>query len=364
MLAGADPEIRYYGGVRFDAGRETDENWRPFGSFRFVLPRFEYVVEGNTAELACNVVMPRDRDRLEVLARACRGIAVPRRFNPRAISKLVERSDNPEREEWHGQIRTALDLISHHAMQKIVLARRSSMRFEEAVSALSLLARLRKTAPARFHFLFEAGETSTFMGATPELLFARNGSSIQSEAVAGTRPCSGNEADDEVLLSALMDSEKDQREHLSVRWAIEEILRPFCSALAVDAEASEMRLAKGRHLVSRFIGTLRSGVSSWALLRHLHPTPAVGGYPAKAAIEAIREAEHFDRGWYAGPVGWVGRDSAEFAVALRCGLVRRDHLHLYSGAGIVTGSVPELEWDEIEHKIVDFANVLGLMPAD
>jgi menaquinone-specific isochorismate synthase len=88
----------------------------------------------------------------------------------------------------------------------------------------------------------------------------------------------------------------------------------------------------------------------------------VGGYPAKASIEAIRRTERFDRGWYAGPVGWVSADEADFAVALRCGLVRGSELNLYSGAGIVEGSVPDLEWDEIEHKIVDFANVLGLIP--
>jgi len=131
--------------------------------------------------------------------------------------------------------------------------------------------------------------------------------------------------------------------------------------LSVDARATEMMLARGRHLVSRFEGVLRHGVSTWDLLRHLHPTPATGGYPAPAALKAIRRTETFDRGWYAGPVGCVGRDFAEFAVALRCGLVTGSRLHLYSGAGIVSGSEPESEWDEIEHKIVDFVRTLRLV---
>jgi menaquinone-specific isochorismate synthase len=58
----------------------------------------------------------------------------------------------------------------------------------------------------------------------------------------------------------------------------------------------------------------------------------------------------------------VGREFAEFAVALRCGLVVGSDLHLYSGAGIVLGSEPEAEWDEIEHKIADFVRALRLAP--
>jgi len=74
----------------------------------------------------------------------------------------------------------------------------------------------------------------------------------------------------------------------------------------------------------------------------------------------IRDLENFDRGWYAGPVGWVGRDTAEFAVALRCGLLSGQRLSLFSGAGIVEGSRPDLEWEEIEQKIVDFVKVIGI----
>ena len=98
------------------------------------------------------------------------------------------------------------------------------------------------------------------------------------------------------------------------------------------------------------------------MLRALHPTPAVGGYPKEGALEEIRSAEPFDRGWYAGPVGWIGAD-AEFAVGIRSGLVRGNRLALFSGAGIVEGSVPEAEWAEIEQKISDFTGMFGFDPA-
>lgn len=390
MLEGAGPDVRYYGGLRFDPARTADSLWEPFAAFRFVLPRFEYLVTGDRAELACNLVLPRDRRDVEAIASACLDLAagldmatgLDRATGHNRSTGLNEetpldasaadvmpdepfpvalaRHDVPGRDTWISRVTAALGTIDDHTLQKVVLARRSSFVFDGVVPALEVFRRLRDATPNRFHYLVEAPDGRVFLGATPERLFRREGTYLFSEAVAGTRPRVADAEGDERLLSALLHSEKDQREHLSVRWAIEEILRPFCEALSVDAKASEMRLSHGRHLVSRFEGVLRSGVSSWDLMRHLHPTPAVGGYPAQAAMRVIRQSEEFDRGWYAGPIGCVGYEDAEFAVALRCGVVAKDTLHLFSGAGIVTGSVPQAEWDEIEHKIVDFARVLGL----
>ncbi len=360
QLAQADDAVRYFGGLRFDVGQAISPEWAPFGCFRFVLPRFELVVAGDRVELACNLVAPRDRNRAESIAQEILGMAWPTGDESYGLPRPVGRHDEPARVKWLTAIEDALAAIDGRELQKVVLARRSSFEFDAFVSPVDLIQRLYEDTPNRFHYFVEAGDGSAFLGATPERLVMREGTFVFSEAVAGTRPAVENAVDDAQLLAGLLASEKEQREHICVRWAIEEILRPFCEHLSVDAHASEMRLSQGRHLVSRFDGVLRQGVGTWQLVRHLHPTPAVGGYPAPAAIRAIRQAEEFDRGWYAGPIGWVGRDQAEFAVALRCALVHGSSMHIYSGAGIVTGSEPEAEWDEIEHKIVDFARVLGL----
>ena len=92
----------------------------------------------------------------------------------------------------------------------------------------------------------------------------------------------------------------------------------------------------------------------------MHPTPATAGEPVAAALRLVSELEPFDRGWYAGPVGWVGRDASEFAVALRCGLVAPKSLVLFAGAGIVPGSDAESEAREIENKLEPFIRLLKL----
>ena len=63
-----------------------------------------------------------------------------------------------------------------------------------------------------------------------------------------------------------------------------------------------------------------------------------------------------------GRSGWIGADSAEFAVGIRSGLVSGRELSLFSGAGIVAGSTAEGEWAEIEQKIGDFTRMFGLEP--
>ena len=94
-------------------------------------------------------------------------------------------------------------------------------------------------------------------------------------------------------------------------------------------------------------------------MKVLHPDPEVGGFTAEKAVEKLYELESFDRVWYAGPVGWIGKDSSEFAVAIRSGLVNGNKLILFSGAGIVTGSKPHEEWDEIEDKIKSFVKIIN-----
>jgi len=88
------------------------------------------------------------------------------------------------------------------------------------------------------------------------------------------------------------------------------------------------------------------------LVAALHPTPAVGGVPGEAALQLIHQLEGFERGWYAGPVGWVDADgNGDFVVAIRSGLFCGNTATLFGGAGIVANSDPDKEWEETGLKI-------------
>lgn len=359
LLAGSSGDARFFGGLRFDSARPVADHWQSFGFGRFILPRFELVARGDNAVLAANLVLPDDLDRAEeilhTLAQLSFDTPQPQTGHPGTLGRF----DNPERGPWMALVQQAVESIRRGEMDKIVLARESRFDLEHAIDPMALVGQLHTASPRCFIFCFEPTDCAALIGASPERLYRRNGRSVSSEAVAGTRPRGATADEDARLGDKLLTSQKEAREHAFVADAIRHVLTEYCRSIRGDDERAIIKLARVQHLITRFEGELNETATDADLLDRLHPTPAVGGVPTDTAKAAIRDLETFDRGWYAGPVGWISRDSAEFAVGIRSALVGRDTLRLFSGAGIVEGSHPDREWDEIENKISGFLRLLA-----
>jgi menaquinone-specific isochorismate synthase len=162
---------------------------------------------------------------------------------------------------------------------------------------------------------------------------------------------------DEKLGTDLLTSEKDLREHRWVSDVVRSHLEPLCKRVDKPEKERLLKLAHVQHLFTPFHGQLKNGISDGDIVGCLHPTPAVGGHPKDKAYELIRELETFDRGWYAGPIGWINGTGAEFAVAIRSALLNAQQLILYAGSGIVQGSTAEKEWEETEIKLLNFTRL-------
>ncbi len=364
-LEGTESAVRYYGGLRFDAAYPQEKEglkgpWANFGTYRFVLPRFELRSRVDHTVLTCNLLLPEDIGRVERLEESIRALEFPGVGASTSLPEPRSRTDVPDREGWTRMIRWALGEIKGRRLDKVVLARRVALDLGTPLDPFHVLRHLKQATPRCFHFAVSPADGPAFIGASPERLFRRHGDRIESEAVAGTRPRGNTPKADAALRDELINSPKERREHAFVRDAIQQDLEGLCTSVDGVEEPADLALARGRHLHARLTGVMRPGTSTLDLLDALHPTPAVGGVPSTEALAAIRGQEPFDRGWYAGPVGWIANGAAEFAVAIRSGLVQSSRLALFSGAGIVEGSVPEREWEEIEQKIGDFASVLGL----
>ncbi len=350
-----DRNIRYYGGLRFADFSKPDSSWQSFGSSHFILPRFEIVRDHEESLLACNLF---PADNLSHIMEEFRQLC----FDPKPVifqmPRLLQRWDNPNQNGWRQKVEKALEAFKPRHLEKIVLARKSTFEFERKLHSLQLFERLRAAAPQCFHFYFQFYPTAAFIGASPERLFRCEGEKVWSEALAGTRPRGDSPETDVQLGEKLLNSNKDRREHQFVVEGIRTSLQSLCQTLEIDSPPSLLKVAGGQHLLTAIRGTLLSNIPSSKILEVLHPTPAVGGYPRKQALEEIEKLESFDRGWYAGPIGWIGSREAEFAVAIRSGLVEGNQLSLFSGAGIISGSTPEGEWEEIEHKMSSFIKIL------
>lgn len=351
-----DANVRYFGGCCFDQHRPHDKIWEAFASYRFVLPRCEVLTHRGRTVFACNM---RGDENLSDVERETRDVRLSVMARPEPLPSLSVRSDLPDRATWLSDAVHVLREIDAGTLEKLVLARRVTLAFDGPVSAAHLLRELKQHTSSSFHFCFQPKATQAFLGASPERLFRRDEKRVLSEAIAGTRVRGSSPKEDAELRDELLQSTKDLHEHQIVVDAILHRLAPMSRDVNASDRPDVLALRHNQHLQTKVQANLNSRIYDADLLRALHPTPAVCGSPNEQAMEAIRNLEPFDRGWYAGPVGWVSRDASQFAVGIRSGLLDNHVLHLFSGAGIVQGSDPAAEWDELEHKLDDFLTLFG-----
>ena len=354
----SDPDVRYYGGFKFAPNQNSHDSWKRFGRYYFVVPRFELVRSRDKTCFVCNLHANEDdhtaiMTQLEAITFKTDGIC-------NGIPKIISQKDFPGKSRWKASVQSALDAFETHRYEKIVLARKRALEFSNTLNHFTILQKLRDKASNSYKFCFQPEDNLAFIGASPELLYFRQGRKLQSEAIAGTRTRGQTSREDQGLGEELLQSEKDLREH---RYVVDSIKDAFVSLTPPMLNCNNMsisllKLARIQHLIAQFDIKLKENISDAELIETLHPTAAVGGYPRDKAVEEIGRLEGFNRGWYAAPVGWVKQDAAEFVVAIRCGLVKDNRLNLYSGAGIVRGSVPDNEWDEMNNKIDMFLSVL------
>ncbi len=366
------PELRYYGGLRFQPRSEQASRWARFAGYRFVVPRFELLARVDAAgatsiEFACNLHWDDAQRPEELLASLEAALTEIRMEAAPAMSvelpPVRDRKDLPSRPDWDRLVDRALADFKDGGLDKIVLARETTFQADAPLDPVRLLWALRQKTIRSYEFCFHPVADRAFIGASPERLFKREGTRLISEAVAGTRPRGDSDAVDAAYRAELLASEKEQREHRFVVQSLCDHLDRFCESVAAVPEPGIMRLNRIQHLYTPLEGVLHADVDDVALLQTLHPTPAVGGAPREAALDWLRKHEPFDRGLYAAPVGWVAHNRAEFCVAIRSGLVEGSNLSVYSGAGIVPGSVAEDEWCEIENKVSNFLEALHHEPA-
>lgn len=247
------------------------------------------------------------------------------------------------RDDWRSAVDQALDAIARGDLDKVVLAREVLVEADTAFDARDIVRGLVAHQPGSFVY-----SSAGFVGASPELLVRRSGAVVESRPVAGTTVADSDEA-----LLALAASVKDTREHRFVVDGIVGALSGRCTELTVEEIPEVAVFGPVAHLATPIRGRLVDPPpSALDLMRLLHPTPAVGGTPRTAALDAIRALEGFDRGRYAGPVGWVdARGDGEWAIALRGAELDGTWARLVAGAGIVAGSDPEAEWAETQAKL-------------
>lgn len=339
----------YFGASKFDGERVCAPEWAAFLPATFVLPMLLIVKTKTRCSLYLNFRAGRPwrlwcDDAATLLIALLQ--ATPQPHQPLKCQSIA---CTPTIADYKNNFYRAQKAISS-GMQKVVLARRRHIRLDQPIEPFALLSQLKNSSPEAFVFFFDVGKGSAFFGASPELLYRRVASVIETESLAGSRARSSDNVVDFKRGQDLLTSLKDNQEHQIVSHYIEDTLRAFAIDDLKISDLRLMTLPYVHHLVRRYQGHIKPFVSDAALIHALHPTPAVCGIEKHVAMQFIREHEGFDRGLYAGYIGYISDKKIEFSVSIRSALLQDRDLYVYVGGGIVAKSDVDAEWAELDNK--------------
>jgi isochorismate synthase len=320
-----------------------------------------------TSSTAPHVVLPREV--------RWSGPVRPSGVAPPALPELVEAVAVPTPEEHERGVAAAVALLRAGELDKVVLARSLRLRLAGRVDTGALLASLAADNSAGYTYAVDLPASAgrrTLVGATPEMLLSRTGTTVVANPFAGSMPRDPDPEQDRRNAVALLASAKDRAEHQVVVEAVVDALRPFCRALTVPDGPTLVSTSAVWHLATRVTGELVDpGISALRLAATLHPTPAVCGQPFDKAKETIARIEPFDRGFYAGAIGWCDAEGdGQWVVGIRCAEITEptelaEHeepsstVTLYAGGGIMPASQPHLELAETSAKFRTLLRAMG-----
>jgi isochorismate synthase len=347
----------FFGGFAFDPSQPPTALWQDFPASLLILPRLLFQRDAQQATLTINVLVRATEsyhsDTIDATIKEIESLlstinshlSEPAHADTPLPTEFIQ-SDILPAETWKSIVASAVQTIRAQKLEKVVLSRSVSINADQPFDINSILQHLSDNYPSAYIFALQKG-ACTFIGATPERLICGTDGQLQTMALAGSAPRGATPEHDLALGEELLHNPKNRSEHRIVVDTIKDALSLLCSHVQIQPQPRLRKLQNIQHLETPISGTLLPGRSILEAIEYLHPTPAVGGLPREAALSFIRDHEGLDRGWYAGPIGWVGSGgNGEFAVALRSALVEDNHATLFAGAGIVADSEPQSEYQE------------------
>jgi anthranilate synthase component I len=247
-------------------------------------------------------------------------------------------------------VQKAREYIAAGDIMQVVLSQRLRLPF--SASPLSLYRALRSLNPSPYMYYYDFGDFHV-VGASPEILVRKEGSTVTVRPIAGTRPRGASRDADERLAREMTADPKELAEHVMLLdLGRNDVGRVAAvGTVTVTEQFAVERYSHVMHMVSNVEAALAPGLTSFDVLAAAFPAGTVSGAPKVRAMEIIDELERTRRGVYAGAVGYVSfQDDMDLAIAIRTAVVKDGVLYVQAGAGIVHDSVPQSEWQETQSK--------------
>ncbi len=348
-------------GFSFSEMKAVDYRWTSFDEATMFIPKYLYREQKGKKTMTANAFVLPEESADQVLTRLSAEHAETMNGRPAAAAPLTIHLLRDGNEAFEAAFSQAAQLLQS-TLQKIVLAREVVYELSATPDFPALLHEIERSQPGSYIFLFQPNAGEAFIGATPERLVKKEGQHVETAAVAGSARRGTDAEADDVIGQSLLDDGKNLFEHRIVVDSIKTTLSDMTTLLDVPAEPVLLKNRHIQHLHTPITGLLKTDQTLFHVIGNLHPTPALGGEPKLAAMEAIRELEGFERGWYGSPVGWIDQsDDGEFIVAIRSALITEKSAVLYAGCGLVPDSVYEEELAETETKLSPMLSAMNAL---
>ena len=277
------------------------------------------------------------------------------------ITNTSEFNSNFSKEEYLQAVKKVKCYIEEGDVMQVVLAQDFSANFER--DPFKLYKAIRKLNPSPYMYFLNLGEYQ-IVGASPEILVRLENEEVTLRPIAGTRKRGNSPEEDKVNEDDLLNDPKEIAEHLMlIDLGRNDVGR--VSEIGTVNVTEKMIIEKYSHvmhIVSNVVGRLRSGLTSFDVLKAALPAGTLSGAPKIRAMEVINELEPSSRGIYGGAIGYVGwNGNMDTAIAIRTAVIKDNKIHVGAGAGIVADSIPENEWEECKQKSKVFIDAMEMI---
>ncbi|MFT8319776.1 MAG: isochorismate synthase [Bacillus sp. (in: firmicutes)] len=348
-----------FGGFSFDPLKPKTKLWKHYADGHFFVPSFMFSEINGTQYVTTNRLFDnREAISLQEMQITTSSLLTKTRAYGCKHSNRFLHAVEKDGEQWKNTVQNIVNDLNA-TLKKVVLARECRLTFEKEIAVETVLERLLLEQENSYIFALESGD-NCFIGASPERLVKKLENNVFSTCLAGSIARGLSQESDEHLGEQLLRDRKNRTEHQYVVNMIKSAMDKVCKTIELPSHPALMKMRDIQHLYTPVKGILKESESLFSLIELLHPTPALGGYPQKKAVEKIRQEEQLDRGLYGAPLGWLDyKGNGEFAVSIRSGLIQKNEASIFAGCGIVANSDAESEYMETAIKFKPMLSALG-----
>ncbi|CAH1852046.1 isochorismate synthase [Convivina praedatoris] len=260
--------------------------------------------------------------------------------------------------DWLERVTQLIDTLKNdQELKKVVFGRQRLITLSEPMTITKLWSQLIEQAQSYRIVLKQ--KHHYFVSLTPERLLSVENSQVQTAALAGTAARKDDYQDESKIANTLLKSNKDRQEHDYVTQNIVNKLAPFVKKFRYSTTPGILFTPQLLHLYTPIQATILPGVNFLTLARALHPTPALAGLPQQSALAYLRVHEQEPRGLFGGALGYfTNENQGELAVGIRSMVISGRQIQLFAGAGILSQSQTQSEWQETQAKFSTMESII------